>query len=232
MAMQTRCVCGEVLAVRASQAGCRVACRCGRALEVPPLGEFGRSELPRAVVVAEPGDQAPDGGVVEPAEETAGSSRAEDLDIWYARPQAGFFLLGGVVMALFGGAMLAVGGEGMVFGGVFFCLIGVGVALISGYKLLDNVPKLSLTGEGLRDHRSGSLIRWSEIESVELSGERETGVTTAAYLLIRLAGRDPAHPVAVDVAGLDHSAEEIHRLVLDRVDPVVATARKHRFPPG
>jgi hypothetical protein len=123
----------------------------------------------------------------------------------------------GVIFLGVGGAIASqVGPLGMIV-----VLIGIGIILYFGARLIDNSVKLSFTPEGLKDHRTGVLIRWLDIRGVRLwiytTNRRQTG----AAMYVKIADAEGEREIAVDVHSLDRSPHDIAHLVEKRVQTAI-----------
>jgi hypothetical protein len=136
-----------------------------------------------------------------------------DLDLRYdPGKRAGLPILGGL---LCGGIGLyeyfARGG----FFGLLLLLLGAGLIVYGAVTLFDRSVKLSLTSEGLSDHRTGVFIRWADVRAVRLS-TASLRYQTSAALYVAVADDGGEREVAVDVADLDRAPDDIAGLVRRR----------------
>jgi hypothetical protein len=102
--------------------------------------------------------------------------------------------------------------------GLLLLLIGsVGFFLLRALRLLDRSVKLSLTTEGVRDHRNGTLIRWEEIRGLRHEVRRSRGpIFLAATLYVKVSEGGEAREVGIDILDLDFPPWRIEELVDQR----------------
>lgn len=87
----------------------------------------------------------------------------------------------------------------------------------SGWKRKsDRRAKLSITTEGLRDHRTDAFVRWTDFRGVRLFSQTTNGNLTSATMYVKVAQAEVDREIAFDVYGLDRKYEEIAGLVQQR----------------
>jgi hypothetical protein len=98
-----------------------------------------------------------------------------------------------------------------------FIVGGAGVLALQGVaRFRDRTAKLSLTAEGLRDHRTGISISWADFRGVRLHTVLgKWGIVADATLYIKVSDKGEKE-VKVDVTGLERKPDEIARLVQKR----------------
>jgi hypothetical protein len=93
-------------------------------------------------------------------------------------------------------------------------LLGVGFVIYGVVNLLDRVVKLSFTAEGLKDHGTGTFIRWTDCRGVRLRTQYwPPDYLGPAVLFIRVPGHNGEREVPVKVARLEREPAEIAQLV-------------------
>ena len=146
-----------------------------------------------------------------------------DLDIRNGPGRGIQLIVAGLVLGLPGVLLLPVGG-------LIYLLPGVGLLLYGAIRLVDRTVKVSLTAEGLKDHRSGVLIRWRDIRGVRVYavGERSYG----GVLYVRVSHGNGEREVTVNIGGLDRDPGEIAQLVGKRAKAVLQQQAPHQIGPG
>jgi hypothetical protein len=96
-------------------------------------------------------------------------------------------------------------------------------------RLFDRTVKVSLTAEGLKDHRSGILIRWRNIRGVRVSAWERTYART---LYVLVSHENGTSGVTVDMSGLDRHPGAIAQLVEKRAKSALQQRDPHQIGPG
>jgi hypothetical protein len=90
-------------------------------------------------------------------------------------------------------------------------LIGVGSLLLGLFDLNDTSVKLSLSREGLKDHRSETFIRWNDVAAVRLS-QGIAAKRAYAFLYVTTGEGE----IEIDVVYLNREPSDIALLVRER----------------
>jgi hypothetical protein len=89
-------------------------------------------------------------------------------------------------------------------------LIGFGFLLYGVVRLFDRSVKLSLTSEGLKDHRTGTFIPWADFRGVRVQAAERSFDGT---LYVSVSHKNGEREVEVDVSGLDRHPGEIAQFI-------------------
>jgi hypothetical protein len=128
-----------------------------------------------------------------------------DLDI-RNRPHRGIqLILKGLLVILVGVLFWARHGDNVC--ALPLPLAGVGLLLYGVIRLVDRTAKVSLTVEGLKDHRSGIFIRWRNIRGVRVSAPERSYDGTLHVLVVtapdeRMPYRRVAHKLRICIGQL------------------------------
>jgi hypothetical protein len=169
-----------------------------------------------------------------------------DIDICYCRSQQLFWICVGPVVCgvgLYALSQMIVDlfnnkAEGMpllvwIFALLFWIFLvgGAGVLVLQGVaRFRDRTAKLALTAEGLRDHRTGMLIRWANFRGVRLHTVLgKWAIVAGATLYIKVSDKGEKE-VKVDVRDLERKPDEIARLVLKRGMAALLQQPAHELP--
>src|SRR5688572_13741258 len=116
-----------------------------------------------------------------------------DLDIRHDGSWGIFYILIGLCVggfAIFMATRLARGfvgqNDGVAAVMVVPGLIGLGLILYGGVSLFDRGIKLSLTGEGLKDHRTNTLVKWTDFRGVRLFVKTTNGWLSSATMYVKV----------------------------------------------
>jgi hypothetical protein len=159
--------------------------------------------------------------------EGAKMTEQSDLELRYSRRLALWYAIWPVLclcVVVSGGFTIARPVESGALGWLLWLcppllLIGSGgfFLLRALLRLLDRSVKLSLTTEGLRDHRKGTLIRWEEIRGLRHEVRVSRGpIFEGAMLYVRVSEDGEAREVGIDVLDLDLPPWRIEELVEQR----------------
>ena len=139
-----------------------------------------------------------------------------DVMIHNSRGSYLLLLCGGLLFAVFGGLVLydeKTWNNGThLIGALIFVVMGSSAIVHAVISLFDRSVKLSLTADGLKDHRTGDLIRWADFRDAQLK------VAIGRYrriasLWVKVADGQGEREVSVDVLDLDRKPQEIEQLV-------------------
>lgn len=89
--------------------------------------------------------------------------------------------------------------------------------IVVGYKqMFDKTTKLSISPQGIRDHRTEITIRWPDYRGVRLYLETTNDTLSKASMFVMAVRVDVCEEIEFDVIDLDHDPETITQIVRDR----------------
>lgn len=97
-----------------------------------------------------------------------------------------------------------------------FFLAGLATILYNVYCILDRRITLSLTKEGLKDHRTGVFVKWTDFRGVRLATLKLNDSTSAVTMHVTVTRPEGERELEFDVYSLDHTPETIVNLVQKR----------------
>jgi hypothetical protein len=130
-----------------------------------------------------------------------------DLHIRYGPGRGIQLIFTGLVIALFGSLASLLRDARVVFVPL---LIGFVFLLYGVVRLFDRSVKLSLTSEGLKDHRTGTFIPWADFRGVRVQAAERSFDGT---LYVSVSHKNGEREVEVDVSGLDRHPSEIAQFI-------------------
>jgi hypothetical protein len=105
---------------------------------------------------------------------------------------------------------------------LFFVGMGIWLTRVGINRMTDRSAKLSFTGIGLTDHRTGVHIKWIDVCGVRLFIQTTTGHLSSALMFVKVPQRDGFGEIAFDVMDLEKPFRQIAELVRQRA--IVAQA--------
>jgi hypothetical protein len=158
-----------------------------------------------------------------------------DIDIRYDGVSAGAgLLIMGLVLCVVGGGVVYMAWsisadmgkhalaspraiDAFTIGSCFGGVLGIGgtvMALFGISRMFDNSVKLSLTAEGIKDHRTAVLVRWADLRGSILLRQSRSG----AAMSVSVASAGGQQEIWFDLSNLERKPHEILRLVEQRAN--------------
>ncbi len=113
-------------------------------------------------------------------------------------------------------SLMGPGGNGFAAVGFISILVGLGFGLYGGIRFFDRGIKISLTKTGLKDHRTGVFLKWTDYRGLRLNVTTENDNLTAATMYVKVPQGDGEREAEFDVHSLDRGHEDIAQLVQKR----------------
>jgi hypothetical protein len=109
-------------------------------------------------------------------------------------------------------------GEWLGYSVFAFLLAALGGSAFAGglMMLFDRRAKLSITADGLSDHRTGAFVCWSDFRGVRLCVRTTNGALTSAMMYVKIPHESGEREIAFQVCDLERSYNEIADLVQKR----------------
>jgi hypothetical protein len=142
-----------------------------------------------------------------------------DLDIrWRSGtgllPMAFGIFAAGVAIVVFG-QMLVTGTTALLpfgFASGFLCM-GIWLFRTGINRFTDKNAKLSLTADGLKDHRTGEFVKWVDVRNVRLYVQTTNASLSSAKMYVAVSQGGSHREIEFDVIDLDRTHSEIAALV-------------------
>jgi hypothetical protein len=142
----------------------------------------------------------------------AAKTKEPDVEIRYSGVGAFWGMISGLPFLILGLIFTQV----IVPIGIILFVIGGGIMLTSLVRMADNSVKLSLTRDGLKDHRNNMLIRWRDIRGVRIWLKTVNRSQTAAIMYVKVAHHDGDREIAINVHNLNWRPDDIAQHVQKR----------------